>query len=61
VTDIRKLLGWMIKQPMKGNIEQAVRTIMGAYLRQLGVDAVARGIEIPGLSVWIDTQAAIRR
>jgi hypothetical protein len=61
VTDIRKLLGWMIKQPMKGNVEQAVRTIMGAYLRQLGVDAVARGVEIPGLAARVETQAAIRR
>lgn len=61
ITDTRKLVAWMVKQPMKGNLEQALRTIMGSYLRQLGVDSVARGVEIPGLSAWVDTQAAIRR
>lgn len=61
ITDLRKLLGWMIKQPIRGNVEQSVRTIMGAYLRQLGVDAVARGVEIPGLAARVETQAAIRR
>lgn len=61
ITDTRKLVAWMVKQPMKGNLEQALRTIMGAYLRQLGVAAVERGVEIPGLSAWVDTQAAIRR
>jgi hypothetical protein len=61
IADTRKLVAWMVKQPMKGNLDQALRTIMGAYLRQLGVDAVARGIEIPGLSAWVDTNAAIRR
>lgn len=61
ITDLRKLLGWMLKQPMKGNVEQAARTIMGAYLRQLGVDSVAKGVEIPGLNAWIDTGVQIRR
>ncbi len=61
ITDMRKLLQWIVRQPMKTNLEAEVRKLMGAYLRQLGVDAVARGVDIPGMSVWIDTQAAIRR
>jgi hypothetical protein len=61
ITDTRKLVAWIVKQPMKGNLDQALRTIMGSYLRQLGVDAVARGVEIPGLSARVDTNAAIRR
>lgn len=60
VTDIRKLLGWMLKQPMKGQVEQAARTIMGAYLKSLGVEAVARGVEIPGLSARVESRAQVR-
>ena len=61
ITNLRILLGWMIKQPLKNGVEQAARTIMGGYLRQLGVDAVEKGIEIPGLEASITREAAIRR
>lgn len=60
ITDARKLLGWMLKQPLAGNLTQAVRTIMGAYLRNLGVAAVDRGIEIPGLTAKVETSTQVR-
>lgn len=61
VTDMRKLLGWILKQPMRGTLETEVRKLLGSYLRQIGVESVARGVEIPGLAVRIETSAAIRR
>ena len=60
ITDLRKLLSWMLKQPMKGGVEQAARTIMGNYLRQLGVETIARGIDIPGLSARVESRAQVR-
>lgn len=61
VIDLRKLLGWMLKTPgIAGQIEQAARTIVGKYLRGLGVAAIDRGIDIPGLEVRIERQAQIR-
>lgn len=63
VTDLRRLLGWLIKQPgLKGNIEHSVKTIVGAYLRQVGVDVIERdGVEIPGLTASVTRAAAIGR
>lgn len=61
ITSLPALLRWMVRQPMKTVLEAEVRKMMGSYLRQLGVDAVGKGIDIPGLEAWIDTQAAIRR
>lgn len=63
ITDLRKLLGWMLKQPMKSNLEAEARKMMAAYLKTLGVDAVERGgaENIPGIAVRIEKQAAIRR
>jgi hypothetical protein len=60
VVDIRKLLGWMLKQPLKGQVEQAARTIMGGYLKNLGVDAIDRGIAIPGIEARIEKRAQVR-
>lgn len=61
ITDLRKLLGAMLKSDLKGQLEQAVRTIIGARLRQLGVDAIARGdVEFAGLSVRVVSEAQVR-
>ncbi len=52
----------MIRQhALNAILTNEVRALMGRYLRQLGVDAVAGGVEIPGLKAWIETEAAIRR
>lgn len=61
IEDPRKLVVWMLKQPMRGNLEQALRTIMGAYLRSVGVAAIEGGVEIPGVRAWVDTSAVVRR
>lgn len=63
ISSLRHLLGWMIKQPgLVNKVEQAVRTIIGAYLRGLGVEAVERGVNIPGMTVSVVKGAAnVRR
>lgn len=61
IEDLPALLRWMLKQPMRTVLEAAVRELMGKYLRQLGVDAVERGVSIPGLKAWVERTAAIRR
>lgn len=63
IADLRALLGWMIKQPgLRNKVEQTVRTIMGAHLRGLGVEAVERGVIIPGATVSVEKgQANVRR
>lgn len=61
VTDLRKCLGWMLKQHgIAGQLEQAVRTILGKYLRGLGVQTVERGIEIPGVATGTEKVATVR-
>lgn len=63
ITDLGATIAWLITQPgHKNNVEQSVRTIVGSYLRSLGVDAVARGVEIPGIEITVDLgTAALRR
>jgi len=61
ITDLPLLLRWMLKQPLKASLEQSCRTIMGTYLRGLGVDAVERGVAIPGVEAGIEKQASNRR
>jgi hypothetical protein len=61
IENLRSLLGWAIKQPMIAVIESDARRWVGAYLRQLGVDAVERGVEIPGVRSWIERSAGSRR
>lgn len=64
VSDLGAVLAWLISQPgLRNKIEQAVRTIIGAYLRgALGIDAVARGVDIPGVTVRVEHGAvAVRR
>lgn len=60
ITDLPKLLAWALTQPLRHNVEQAARTIVGSYLRGLGVEACARGVEIPGLTVEVKNVAAVR-
>ncbi len=61
ITDLGAAVRWMLKQPLKAGLEQSVRTIMGTYLRGLGVDAVERGVMIPGVEAGIEKQASNRR
>ena len=61
ITDLPALLRWMLKQPLKAGLAQAARTIMGTYLRGLGVDAIGRGVTIPGVEAGIEKQASNRR
>jgi hypothetical protein len=63
VVKLRDLLGWMLKQDgLAGQLLQAVNTIMGKYTKGLGVDAVERGVSIPGAEVRTVLGAArIRR
>ena len=61
LTDSRKALGWLLKN-RRTAIEQAARTILGAHLRSIGVDALERdGADIPGIEVSIRREAAIGR
>lgn len=61
ITDLRKLLGWMLRQAgLKAKVEQGARTIIGTYLRGLGVDTVARGVEIPGLEASVEKTMTVR-
>jgi hypothetical protein len=59
VTDLRKALGWLVKN-RSNEISQAARTIVGKHLASLGVDAVERGVEIPGIAARIDRRAQVR-
>lgn len=63
ITDLVALATWLIGQPgLKGNVEQACRTICGGYLKNIGVDVVARGVEIPGLVTRVELgNVAVRR
>lgn len=61
ITNLRLVLGWAIKQPLKAVLEAEVRKLVGSYLRQLGVDAVERGVDIPGVRAWIERSAGSRR
>lgn len=62
ITDLRKALSWAVRSGLEDKVAQALRTIVGAWLRQLGVDAIERGaVDIPGVEVSIERQASIRR
>jgi hypothetical protein len=61
LVDVRKAAGWIIKQHgLKGQLEQAIRTILGKHLRALGVDMVERGVDIPGVEAGIEKVAGVR-
>lgn len=62
ITDLGKVVAWLLEQPgYRNNLEQAVRTIIGAYLKSLKVEAVARGVTIPGVEVSVELGAATSR
>lgn len=63
ITDLGAVVAWLIDQPgHRNNVEQAVRTMIGSYLRSLGIDAVAQGVAIPGIDAKVETgAAAVRR
>jgi hypothetical protein len=63
---VRKMLAWGLKQSgVRAVIEADLRRTCGSYLRQLGVDAVEKSLAvaspIPGIKVWIDKVAGVRR
>lgn len=59
ITDVRKALGWLVRN--RGNeITQAARTIIGKHLQSVGVDAVERGISLPGIEARIEKRAQVR-
>ena len=59
ITDLRKALGWLVKN-RNSEIMQAARAIVGKHLNSLGVDAVERGVEIPGVAARIEKRAQVR-
>lgn len=53
---------WLLQQTgLAGNLLQALRTICGTHLRSLGVEAVSRGVEIPGVVARVETGGAVVR
>lgn len=60
VTDIRKAVAWIVRSTLKGQLEEAVRTITGRHLRALGVNAVEAGVDIPGVEARIERVAQVR-
>lgn len=64
VVAIRQTISWMLKQGGLANqVQQAVTTILGKYLRGLGVATIEGGkVNIPGVEVRVEHGAAsIRR
>lgn len=63
ITDLAATLAWLIQQPgHRGKVEHATRTMIGAYLKSLGTDAVARGVAIPGIEARVEAGGvAVRR
>lgn len=58
VADLRSALGWLVRNRV-GEIGQAARTIIGAHLRSMGVDAAGTA-DIPGVTVTITNRAQVR-
>lgn len=62
ITDLAAAVAWLAIQPgYSNNVEQAVKTIVGSYLKALGVEAVAQGVTIPGIAARVETGAAAMR
>lgn len=63
IDNVRQVIGWIIKQ--KGGdhaAKQFAQTWLGAYLRGLGVEVVAKGVEIPGCTITVEAGSAnVRR
>jgi len=60
ITDLRKACGWLIKSPLVPTLKQVVKEIFTRHLRNLGVDTVARGVDIPGVEAKIENVARVR-
>lgn len=60
VTDIRKAVAWILRSTLKGQLEEAVKTIVGRHLRALGVAQVEHGIDLPGVEAKIERVAQVR-
>jgi len=58
LTDEKKAIAWLYKN-RRSEIIQAARTIIGAHLRSMGVDA-AQNADIPGVTVTIESKATVR-
>lgn len=63
ILDPAALVQWLLDEvALKGGLLTALRTIIGGYLRTLGVEAIAKGVVIPGVRVWIEMGVAnVRR
>jgi hypothetical protein len=63
IADLGAVLAWLIQQPgHRSNVEQAVKTMIGSYLKSLGTDTVARGVDIPGIVARVEAGGvAVRR
>jgi hypothetical protein len=60
ITDLRKVCGWLLKSPIRPSLEEAVKQIIGRWLRNLGVAQVEHGVDIPGVEAKIERVAAVR-
>lgn len=56
------LVTWMLGQPsINQELDQALTQIMRGHLRSLGVEAVARGVDIPGVIARVEQGGAVVR
>jgi hypothetical protein len=60
VTDLRKAVAWILRSTLKGQLEEAVKGIVGRHLRALGVNAVEQGVDLPGVEARIERVASVR-
>jgi hypothetical protein len=54
VEDFRKRLGGILKSPRRTQVEKLVNDITEHELRDLGVAAVEKGVEMPGVRAWVE-------
>ncbi len=54
VEDFTKRLRGILKSPRRSQIEKLVDAITEHELRDLGVAAVERGVDMPGVRVWVE-------
>jgi hypothetical protein len=52
ITDLNALVGWLAQGEWRGALEQAARTILGRYLRALGIE-VAQNAQVPGVKIQL--------
>jgi uncharacterized membrane protein YqiK len=54
VEDFRKRLGGILKSPRRAQVEKLVNDITEHELRDLGVAAVEKGIQMEGVRAWVE-------